>query len=363
MPVKSKRPAAREDARGGERSERQRADVEEHLVRPDPLRAPVDDRDRDRDRERGPRPEQRRAGDRADGAQRDRAAADLVADGQRDGLADADERDDREQARDVGRAAEQEPVDARDDAGECSPRRRGEPRRRESARKRGPCTASGRGVDCVRRSSRRHRLGGTRKGDDVLPVLGDDGEPLRAIGGHEQRVVADALDAVPALELRAVDGEVGLVDQLVRVGCVLRETGDADRHGRADRLARGLDLERRLGDGAPDSLGDLERLVGRRLRQEDRELLAAEPRRHVVVTELRPEDLRDSAEHGVPGEMAVRVVDVAEQVEVGHDQRQRPLEAHGATELLRQRRREVARVEKARLRVDARLLLQRRHCE
>ena len=163
--------------------------------------------------------------------------------------------------------------------------------------------------------------------------------------------------------LRAVDGEVGLVDELVRVDAVLREPGDAERHGRADRLGRGLDLELALGDGAADPLRDLHRLLGRRLRQEDRELLAAEPRRHVVVAQLLAEDLRDALEDRVAGEVAVAVVDVAQEVEVGHDQRHRPLEARCARDLGRERRREVARVVEAGLRVDARLGLELRDAE
>ena len=95
------------------------------------------------------------------------------------------------------------------------------------------------------------------------------------------------------------------MDQLVRIGAVLREAGDADRDGRADRLARGLDVERALGDRAADPLRDLECLLGRRLRQEDRELLAAEARRHVVVAELGAEDLCDPLQHGVACEVAV----------------------------------------------------------
>jgi hypothetical protein len=79
------------------------------------------------------------------------------------------------------------------------------------------------------------------------------------------------------------------------------------------------------------------------------------------VAQLRAEDLGDALQHGVPCEVAVRVVDVAEQVEVGHDQRQRPLEALRARELLVQHVREVPRVEEAGLRVDAGLLLEHRH--
>ena len=79
------------------------------------------------------------------------------------------------------------------------------------------------------------------------------------------------------------------------------------------------------------------------------------------MPQLGAEDLGDALQHRVAGEVAVGVVDLAQQVEVGHDQRHRPLEALGAPELLRQRRREVARVEEAGLGVDARLGLQLRH--
>ena len=66
---------------------------------------------------------------------------------------------------------------------------------------------------------------------------------------------------------------------------------------------------------------------------------------------------------GVAGEVAVRVVDLAQQVEVGHDHRQRRARALRPVELLAERAGEVARVEEARLRVDARLLLERRDAQ
>ena len=75
---------------------------------------------------------------------------------------------------------------------------------------------------------------------------------------------------------------------------------------------------------------------------------------------MRPERLGDRLQDRVAGEVAVVVVDVAQEVEIGHDERKRPLEPLGARELLGQRRRKVARVEEAGLGVDARLLLQLR---
>ena len=204
---------------------------------------------------------------------------------------------------------------------------------------------------------------GRRQRNEVVAVLDDRAKLGAALGREQQWLGACADHAVPALELAAVDSEVGLVDELVRVESVLREAGNAERHGRADRLGRRFDLELALGDGATDSLRDLQRLLRRRFRQEDRELLPAEASRNVVVPELRAEDLGDALQHRVAGEMAVAVVDVSQQVEVGHDQRHRPLEARRARDLPGKHRREVPRVVEARLGVDTGLRLQLGHAE
>ena len=277
---------------------------------------------------------------------------------ERERLADPDERDDRDEPEDV-RGSCRRRCPTTPAAMPTTPTRPTTIASRcESERKRGP-------VQRVRAAGGAARLGldlERRRGPDaVLAVLGHRDEPSASLGGHEQRLGARVEDAVAALELRAVDGEVGLVDELVRVRAVAREPGDADRDGRADRLARRLDVEQPRRRRPADPLGDLDRLLGRRLRQQDRELLAAEAGRNVVVAELRAEDLRDPLQDGVAGEMAVGVVDVAQQVEVGHDQRQRPLEALARAQLVLERGREVARVEEAGLRVDARLGLERRH--
>ena len=210
---------------------------------------------------------------------------------------------------------------------------------------------------------RRNHLDRGRQRLHVVARLGHRRQARLSVVRHSQRLGGGVEHPVPALELRAVDGEVGLVDQLVRVVAVPRIRGDADRDRRADGLARGLDVEGALGDLLADALRDLERLLRARLREEDAELFAAEARRDVVVAQVRAEDLGDALQHRVPGEMAVRVVDVAQEVEVGHDQRQRPVEALGAHDLLVQGQPEVARVEEAGLRVDACLGLELRDRE
>jgi hypothetical protein len=138
----------------------------------------------------------------------------------------------------------------------------------------------------IARRFERDTLGRRRQRDDVVAVLRDCDEAALALLRHEQRLGARVEHAVPPLELCAVDGQVGLMDQLVRVGAVAREGGDADRHRGPDRFARGLDVVRARRDRAADSVGDLEGLLRRRLRQQDGELLAAEACRNVVMAEV-----------------------------------------------------------------------------
>ena len=359
------RPARRqipdlEDTRRRQRRERERTHVEENAVDLGTTRAPLDRHACERERERGARSEQRRAREAAHGTHRDRAG---VVDLERKCLADADERDDREKPEEIlGRPRQDQPRDARADPGRADHRNHHPEPDREGEENR-PVHRVWARVRATPALLRHLELLRRREGGVMVSVLGDRDEPRLALGRHQQRLRARAEDAVPALELGAVDREVGLVDQLVRIRSVLREAGDADRDRGADRLARRLDVERAVGDRATNPLGDLERLLGRRLGQEDRELLTAEPRRHVVVAQLRSEHLRDSLEHGVAGEVAVGVVDVAEQVEVGHDQRQRTLEPLRATELLGEGRGEVTGVEEAGFRIDTRLRLQLRNAE
>ena len=192
----------------------------------------------------------------------------------------------------------------------------------------------------------------------------DDGAQLRAALRREQERLGARTDhAVATLELAAIHGEVGLVDQLVRIEAVLREAGDPKRHRRADGLGGRLDLELALCNLAPDPLRNLHRLLRRGLRQQDRELLTAEARRHVVMPQLFVEDLGDPLEDSVAGEVAVAVVDVAQQIEVGHDQRHRAIEARCTRNLGGECCREVARVVKAGLGVDACLGLQLRNAQ
>ena len=120
----------------------------------------------------------------------------------------------------------------------------------------------------------------------MVAVLRNRDQQRLALLGKLERVGARVENAVASLQLRPVDREVGLVDQLVGVGAVAWIGGNADRDRRPDRLAGRLDVECGRGDSPADPLGDLERLLGRRLGEQDRELLTAEARRDVVVAQV-----------------------------------------------------------------------------
>src|SRR5205823_10611833 len=142
----------------------------------------------------------------------------------------------------------------------------------------------------------RHRLLG-RKAD----------EARCAVGSNQQWLRACPLDSIAALQLRSVDSQVGMVDELVRASAVLRKARDThgDRHPYG--LACVLEVEEPARHGAPDPLRDRQRMIVARLRQENREFLAAEAGWDVVVAELLAEDLSHAGEHLVADQVPVRV--------------------------------------------------------
>ena len=341
-------PAAEvEDAARSEPRQGQAADVEEHLVYRRAPRAPLHHARRHGQEQRHTHVEQSHAGDRADCADRDRAVVDL----DRDRLPDRNENCDRDDPSPVDvTVLEYRGGDTRADADDAD---KGD-QRRHSEREREEV-----GV-----------LGSVRAwmaladGRRSLLVLGDLSGNLEVTGQRWRQhgcFGARGLNTISALQLGPVDGQVGLVNEGVLVGAVAGERGDPDRDGGVDRLARGRDVEGPLGDGAANPLGDLDRFLDRGLGQEDAELLAPEASGHVVVAELGAEDLGDSAENRVSGEMPVGVVDLAQEIEVDHQHRERVAVAHSPRQLVGEHTPEVTCVVETGLGIDPRLLLQPRH--
>ena len=96
------------------------------------------------------------------------------------------------------------------------------------------------------------------------------------------------------------------------------------------------------------------------IREEERELLAAEPCGEVLVAEVLAKNARDADEHDVTRQVAVAVVDLPQEVEVRDEQRYGAAAPLRALEGLLEHVREVARVVELGLRILARLRLELR---
>ena len=154
--------------------------------------------------------------------------------------------------------------------------------------------------------------------------------------------------------LGLVHRDVGALQQPHRVLRVVREERDADAGVDVDVDA--ADRERFLERGAqPQARGAGRGLVAGL--EDDRELVAAQPRQRVVLAQQLLQPRADLAQHLVAGVVAERVVELLEAVEV--DQQQRELVAVRAARLDRrvQRVDQVAAVAEAGEVVGHRLLL------
>ena len=153
------------------------------------------------------------------------------------------------------------------------------------------------------------------------------------------------------------------MDELIRARSVLRVRSDADGNSRLELGVRRPARETGIGYGGAEPLGDLECLGVRCVGQQDSELLSAEAGGNVLRSHVLLEHAAYAAQHGVAGQVAVGIVDLAEKVEVGEKDGHR---ASGRLRLLERtfdRDLEVARVEEAGLRVPPRLVLEQRNLE
>ena len=165
---------------------------------------------------------------------------------------------------------------------------------------------------------------------DRAPQPRREREPLTGV--RRLRLVERHRAATAALGL--VHRVVGVLEERVRVGRVLRVQRDADR--RADVEERIGDLEglvERGGDPLARGLRGTARVLVAAGAEQEQELVAALARQHVAG----PREVRDAArglgQHRVAGLVAERVVDELEVVEVEVEERERAVGAAGAAEV------------------------------
>ena len=139
-----------------------------------------------------------------------------------------------------------------------------------------------------------------------------------------------ALDA-RAARLRLVHRDVGALHQRLDVAAVLGVGRHADAE--ADVEPHAGDVER-LAERAAHAVGDQERGVGVLARQQDGELVAAEPGDRGAERDPPLEPQADLLEHLVAVVVAERVVDLLEAVEVDQQQRDPRVHVRGRDALL-----------------------------
>src|SRR3954451_925 len=137
--------------------------------------------------------------------------------------------------------------------------------------------------------------------------------------------------AIAATGLRGVERVVRSTDDRCRRVAVGREDGDTRRE-------RDLQLQTGHGDrpspdGVADALGGVARALPACLGKDDDELLAAVAAHDVDLADLVTDAVGDLHHDRVADRMAVRVVDLLEQVEVEHQDGQGAVEPAGALDL------------------------------
>ena len=142
----------------------------------------------------------------------------------------------------------------------------------------------------------------------------------RIVGEH---VLIEELEAVAALALDLVEGQIGAVHQAILLRRVLGTDRGADTGANLDAMAQDLvgfaqGLQHPRGDGidVPDA-GDM--------KLDDGEFVTPEPGHHIPAPHLLAQALGDLDQEGVPRRVTILVVDRLEAVQVDHEHRRQHL--------------------------------------
>ena len=135
-------------------------------------------------------------------------------------------------------------------------------------------------------------------------------------------VIARDADPVAALLLGGVERAVGGVDQRARCGNRSATDGDTHRERHRDGLATPRRGDGVTADRLAHSLADAAGHVEAHVRQEHHELVAGVTDDRLVISHRELHPLGDADQDLVPDEVAVRVVDLLEGVDVDHEQGQ-----------------------------------------
>jgi len=126
-------------------------------------------------------------------------------------------------------------------------------------------------------------------------------------------------NAVPSVALRHVQRLVRRIDEHFRGNSpVARRIEFGDTRGNRHAHVHSVVAEIVFLDFLADSLGDIHRFFAARPVEHHGEFLAAVPRRHVRVADVRADDGRDRLQDVIAARMAVIVVEFLEEIDVEH---------------------------------------------
>ena len=156
----------------------------------------------------------------------------------------------------------------------------------------------------------------------VLDAAADVLLQLHAVGELALQLRVEPGEAVPAGALGGVEREVALAKDVLLL-LQTADLGEADRRGHEDLHVAEVDRLRQL---RQDRLGELLRILGRRTVEQNRELVAADAGAAAALRRLARRAYRPRCfEQLVADEVAVKVVDPLEMVEVEQEQDARAL--------------------------------------
>ena len=129
-------------------------------------------------------------------------------------------------------------------------------------------------------------------------------------------------DPVASLNLCLVERDIRFVDQFVAGRSILGETGKPQAHRGVDR---GRTADDRKG-GVFDCVANALRNFGCRglicVGQENGVFFPPKAAGHIFFAHCLHNNLGDPGDHCIPGQMSIGIVDVAQQVQIAHDDRQ-----------------------------------------
>ena len=126
-------------------------------------------------------------------------------------------------------------------------------------------------------------------------------------------------NTIATATLDLIHRAIGGSEQRFRIVAVRGERRDTDADGNGDRQRSGFRQSTMSTDGGSESFRDIACAGNRRTGQQRDELIATPARRDITTAQRAMQQFTDECEHGITLEVAVRIVDELELIDVNHE--------------------------------------------